>query len=106
VTLVTQSDTCSVSHDVDCTMSVTASCPAGTAIVGCTGYPDTICILGSTSTSGTISGSTDGSVGVYYSYFSGNSCVVEYYNVSGTDRSGCGSWQSNFITEVECLNTP
>jgi hypothetical protein len=75
---------------VACQQDVTATCPSGTAIVGCTAYESQFC--------------ADGSVGVIGTFISGNSCTAIAINHSPGGR--CGTFVSNATTTAQCLNVP
>ena len=73
-----------------CSQQVLATCPSGTAVVGCSASPDLFC--------------PDGSVAVIGTQVSGNSCKASAINHS--PGGVCGAFVTSVTTTAQCLNVP
>jgi hypothetical protein len=91
VTTVAASGTCTPSANGTCLTTVSANCPAGTAVIGCGSALSQVC--------------SDGSNGISDTFINqNNGCTVRSFN--NVAHGLCPTITFNVLAQARCINTP
>jgi hypothetical protein len=88
---------CTPGSAAGCTTQASATCPAGTTVVGCTGF------FGPSANFPAINACGDGSIGVQQTFFSGNACSVRVFR---RDTVCVFPSALTVIAQATCINVP